>query len=164
MFKKILIPVDFSAHSSFAVKLGADLARRSAASVTVLHVFDPLPYALPADYQVFTPEQREQLQSEIRKSLAALRLRAETGGAARVETQTLEGSPVTEIVRLAAEGGFDLIVMGTHGRRGVKHALLGSVAERVVRSAPCPVLTARAPDGQLNPADEVWPKASPVEE
>ena len=52
MFKKILIPVDFSAHSSFAVRLGADLARRSAASVTLLYVFDPLPYALPVEYDL----------------------------------------------------------------------------------------------------------------
>lgn len=160
LFKKILIPVDFSVHSSFAVKLGADLARRFTASVTVLHVFDPLPYALPVEYEVLSPQQSQQLQAEIQKSLAALRLRAETAGAAHVETQVLRGSPVTEIARFAADGGFDLIVMGTHGRRGVKHAVLGSVAERVVRVAPCPVLTARAPQELSSPAEGIWPSAS----
>ncbi|MEY4543989.1 MAG: hypothetical protein RL685_184 [Pseudomonadota bacterium] len=159
-FEKILIPVDFSAHSSFAVKLGADLARRFAAPVTLLHVFDPLPYALPVEYEVLTPQQSEQLQAEIQKALAALRLRAETAGAARVETQVLQGNPVSEIARFASAGGFDLIVMGTHGRRGIKHALLGSVAERVVRIAHCPVLTARAPLELTNPAEGIWPSPS----
>lgn len=162
LFKKILVPVDFSPHSTFAVRLGADLARRSSGAVTLLHVFDPLPYALPGDYEVFEPEQRQRLDSQIHRSLAAAQRRAETAGAPRVTTQLREGSPAAEIVELAAAGQFDLIVMGTHGRRGLQHAILGSIAERVVRLAPCPVLTARAPEEMVSPGDEVWPSGPEV--
>src|SRR5688572_15732912 len=123
-FKKILVPVDFSPHSSFAVRQGADLARRSSAALVLLHVLDPLPYALPAYGEVFSPEQRAQLAVEIQRSLAALRLRAQTAGAPSVESAVREGHPPLEIVRFAEAGGFDLIVMGTHGRRGLAHAVL----------------------------------------
>jgi nucleotide-binding universal stress UspA family protein len=156
LFEKILVPVDFSSHSSFAVRQGADLARRASAALVLLHVLDPLPYALPAYGEVFSPEQRAQLAVEIQKSLAALRLRAQTAGAALVESAVREGYPPEEIVRFAKAGGFDLIVMGTHGRRGLAHAVLGSVVERVLRSAPCPVLTVRAPQERLAPEEEVW--------
>ena len=63
----------------------------------------------------------------------------------RVDTQLMQGVPFAEIVRFAREGSYDLIVLSTHGRTGLKHALLGSVAEKVVRKAHCPVLTVRAP-------------------
>jgi nucleotide-binding universal stress UspA family protein len=156
-FDKILIPVDFSAHSSLAVRLGADLASRYGGAITLLHVHDPLPYALPDNYQLFSPEQRRRLVEEIQKSLSAAQRRAETAGATSVQTKLLEGSPASEIVRFAGASGFDLIVMGTHGRRGLEHALLGSIAERVVRAAPCPVLTVRAPEERLGPGEGVWP-------
>ncbi len=155
MFNTILIPVDFSVHSSFAVKLGADLARRFQASVTLLHVLDPLPFALPVEY---TPAQLEQAQVEAERSLAALRLRAQTAGAERVQSEVLRGDPVSEIVRFAGRG-FDLLVMGTHGRRGLRHLVLGSVTERVLRIAPCPVLTARAPE-EMRKAEDARPVAS----
>lgn len=157
MFKRILVPVDFSPHSTFAVRLGADLARRHSGAITLLHVFDPLPYALPGDVDALLPDQRQRLDSQTQKSLAAAQRRAETAGAPRVQRQLLEGNPAEEIVRFASEGQFDLIVMGTHGRRGLQHALLGSIAERVVRLAPCPVLTARAPEEMVSAGDEVWP-------
>jgi nucleotide-binding universal stress UspA family protein len=159
-YEKILIPVDFSPHSTFAVRLGADLARRFHGSVTLLYVHDPLPYALPDEYELFSPEQRNRLQSLIQKALAAAQQRAETAGAPSVQSKMLEGNPASEIVRFAEEGGFDLIVMGTHGRRGMQHAVLGSVAERVVRAAACPVLTARPPEELLSRGEGVWPTVS----
>jgi nucleotide-binding universal stress UspA family protein len=123
-------------------------------------VLDPLPYVLPESAELFSPEQRTRLESEIQKALAALRLRAETAGADHVETALREGHPPAVIARFAEEGGFDLMVMGTHGRRGLSHAVLGSVVERVMRIAPCPVLTVRAPNEKLTPDEEVWRSAS----
>jgi nucleotide-binding universal stress UspA family protein len=156
IFQKILVPVDFSGYSTFALRTGADLARRFSGSVTILHVQDPLPYALPGDLQPISKEQQGQLRAEIEKELAALRVRAETAGATGVQSLVAEGSPAEEITRCAERGGFDLIVIGTHGRRGFQRMLLGSVAERVARLAPCPVLTVRVPEEELQ-KEKVWP-------
>jgi nucleotide-binding universal stress UspA family protein len=143
-FKKILVPVDFSPHSAEAVRVAADIAEQYHGSITLVHVHDPLPYALPSEFDVFTPAQEARLIAEFEKRLAVTQRAAESAGAQRVETRLLHGQPSTAIVDAARSGQFDLIVMGTHGRTGIKHALLGSVAERVVRNAPCPVLTAKA--------------------
>jgi nucleotide-binding universal stress UspA family protein len=156
IFQKILVPVDFSPYSTFALRSAADIACRFSGSVTILHVHDPMPYAFPGDLQPFSQEQQGQLRAEIEKELAALRVRAETGGASSVETLVVEGSPADEISRCAERGAFDLIVIGTHGRRGVQRMLLGSVAERVARLAQCPVLTVRAPEEELK-KEKVWP-------
>jgi universal stress protein A len=158
-FKHILIPTDFSTHSTAAVKLGAEMARRYNGALTLLHVYDPLPYALSPDYELRSAEQHRLLIAEFERSLAAAKRRAETAGAPRTETQLVEGNVPSEIVAFAEAGHFDLIVMGTHGRRGVRHMLLGSVAERVLRSAPCPVLTVKAPSESANEAAKVWPSA-----
>ena len=96
------------------------------------------------------------MRAEIERELSALRVRAETAGASAVQTLVAEGSPAEEIARCAERGGFDLIVIGTHGRRGVQRVLIGSVAERVVRLAPCPVLTVRVPEEELK-KEKVWP-------
>ena len=143
-FKKILVPVDFSAHSAEAVRMAADLAQQYDGSITLVHVHDPLPYALPPEYDMYTPEQETRLIAEFEKRLAVTRRAAEGAGAQRVETRLLSGLPSAAIVEAARSGQFDLIVMGTRGRTGIKHALLGSVAERVLRNAHCPVLTAKA--------------------
>jgi nucleotide-binding universal stress UspA family protein len=84
---------------------------------------------------------------EFHRELAEQRRRAEFAGAPRVDTELLHGFAVSEIQHFAQQCNFDLIVMGTHGRRGLSHAFLGSVAERVLRLAPCPVLTVRSPRG-----------------
>ena len=157
IFKQILIPVDFSTPSTAALRLGADMAGRFQGAVTLLHVYDPVPFAVSAEYEQYSPEQRKQLVTELEKSLAAAKQRAQTAGALNVQTRLLEGYPPNAIVEFAASGHFDLIVMGTHGRRGIQHALLGSVAERVVRTAPCAVLTVRAPEVRASEAAKVWP-------
>jgi nucleotide-binding universal stress UspA family protein len=72
----------------------------------------------------------------------------------------VEGHPVTDITEFAAKGGYELIVMGTHGRRGIERVLLGSVAERVVRTASCPVLTVRSGDQRASEASKVSPRAA----
>ena len=144
-FKKILVPVDFSSHSTAALRYAADLSRRYEASLDVLHVFQTMTYALPEGYVVPTGSQLQAIMNEFESQLAAAKRSAEEAGAIKVETELLQGGVATEILRHAKERECDLIVMGTHGRTGMKHMLLGSVAEYIVRVAPCPVLTVRAP-------------------
>jgi nucleotide-binding universal stress UspA family protein len=141
--RKILCPVDFSAPSQEALHYAADLAQQFGAELTLLHVYQVPGYAFPEGVVMAAPEVLADLLASIDRALAEARTEAAGRGAARVATATAQGAPWTEIVRVAAEGGHDLIVLGTHGRTGIKHALLGSVAERVIRKAPCPVLTVR---------------------
>lgn len=143
-FRKLLVPVDFSEHSARAVSVAAELARSSGGTLDLVHVYDVVAYPVPEGYALFTPQQLERLFAEIQQRLAEMKALAQAEGAPRVETHLREGITDADICQLAREGSFDLIVMGTHGRRGLSHVLLGSVAERVLRAAPCPVLTVRA--------------------
>lgn len=143
-FKKILVPVDFSACSAEALRVAADMSQRYDAAISIVHCYEPMTYMVPEGHVFYTAAQMESLFSEFAKALASAKKDAEAAGAKRVDTQQLEGIAASEIVEFARKGGFDLIVMGTHGRTGLKHALLGSVAEKVLRRAPCPVLTVHA--------------------
>lgn len=141
--KRILVPTDFSEHSLQAITYACELARRFAAELHLLHVAVPLampmPYMGTVSDEVFDPEK------SARKALAELEHPGfET--LSPVERIVRTGTPFVEIVRHAKENDIDLIVMGTHGRTGLVHALIGSVAEKVVRKASCPVLTVR-PEG-----------------
>jgi nucleotide-binding universal stress UspA family protein len=144
-FDKILVPADFSEHSAEAVRTAADLSRRYDAPLTVVHVFDPVIYALPEAYVLFTPEQLDKIVDALEARLADVKQLAADGGAVHVETRLLHGAVAAQIIELAGSSGASLIVMGTRGRTGLSHLLLGSVAERVVRLAPCAVLTVKAP-------------------
>jgi universal stress protein A len=139
-YKKLLVPVDFSAHSAEATRAGADLAKRFDASLTLVHVYDPLAYALPDGSAMVPPPK---LLEAFRTELSSSQHHAVEAGAPRVEVALLQGSVADQIVDFAGRGEFDLIVMGTHGRTRVQHMLMGSIAERVVRLAPCAVLTVK---------------------
>ena len=147
---KILVPTDFSAPSAKAVAYGQALARQFGASLHLLHVVEePLMqgwegYSLP----VLLPELRVKAVCEARRRLEGM-LPQNERDRQPTELVTLEGDPYRAIVRFATERGIDLIVIGTHGRGGMNHLLLGSVAEKVVRSAPCPVLTLRDPEREF---------------
>jgi universal stress protein A len=145
-FKKILVPTDFSEGAERAVRLASDLSYRFAAPLTLVYVFEPADFPLPSGYVVFSSQQFERMVAAFEQRLAQGHRTALDAGANRVTTRLLRGSPPAEIAQFAEDGEFDLIVMGTHGRSGLKHLLLGSVAERVLRSAPCPVLTVRQPE------------------
>lgn len=142
-FKKILVPVDFSPNSADAVRSAAEFSRRFGAELTLVHVFQPFASVVPEGYLAYTSAQLEEMLSSFRTQLASAKKDAEAAGAILVHTKQLQGTPAAEIEAFARNEHFDLIVMGTHGRTGIQHMLLGSVTERVVRHAPCPVLTVR---------------------
>jgi nucleotide-binding universal stress UspA family protein len=141
--KKILVPFDGSAHANEAAAFAADLARKYDAALTLLYVDHAVSYAMPEAY----PFSRSKLLADIQVSYerdVEARHTALAAGAPRVDSITQRGIPAAEILRCANDDDYDLIVMGTHGRAGITRVFLGSVAEDVLRSAPCPVLTIRA--------------------
>jgi nucleotide-binding universal stress UspA family protein len=133
----ILHPTDFSEHSEFAFRLACALARDYKARLVLLHVLPP-PMVIYAGGPV--PAETWPSVEEAKEKLRQLEGQAHR---VRVESQVMEGDPVDMIVRAADETGSDVIVMGTHGRTAVARLLMGSVAEAVLRKAPCPVLTAK---------------------
>lgn len=141
MIHKILVATDFSPDADEALAWAADLGRRFGARVTVTHVMEPLAPGLPAGYTVADLPERSVIAGQLRRHLdrTARAMQAEQG-LEEVDSELLSGSPYAEIVDLARAGDFDLVVVGTHGRTGIKRILMGSVAERVMRHAPCPVL------------------------
>lgn len=142
-FHRILVPTDFSDAAQAATHIASDLSRRFEAPLTIVYVFERTVYPLPDDV-LFTSEQLGRMFAEFNQLLASAQRQALDAGATAVTTRLLHGWAPEEVTRFASEEGFDLIVMGTHGRRGIKHLVLGSVAERVVRTAHCPVLTVRS--------------------
>jgi universal stress protein A len=141
----ILVPVDFSEHSESAIRYATMLAERLGGTAELLHVVED-PFVSGAwSAEAFSPnipELVDQIVADARLRLDALKAAA----ASEIVTLTanvVTGQPARAITDRAREGAFDLIVMGTHGRTGLSHLFLGSVAERVVRTAPCPVLTVR---------------------
>jgi nucleotide-binding universal stress UspA family protein len=146
--KKVLVPTDFSACSDAAVRYARALCEAFDAELHLLHVVQD-PYTQPWAAEAFpTPlgEMLEQWQQQARDRLATLVPEKETS---RARMATVVGSPFLEIVRYAEEQQIDLIVIGTHGRGPIGHMLLGSVAEKVVRKSPCPVLTVRQPQHEF---------------
>ena len=140
--ERILVPVDFSACSLDALEYAAVVAQQAKASLMLLHVLEPVSYGL--DFPLGHSRTREQVRETWTKRLeelaASLRVRQ-----VPVESQLRGGHPADSILDSARSLPCDLIVMGTHGRRGISHAFSGSVAEAVLRKASCPVLTVRNP-------------------
>jgi nucleotide-binding universal stress UspA family protein len=142
--KRLLVPTDFSPASDIAFEYALDMAARERASMHLLHVIEDGSFAAayPDGLFVELPGLRDQLISEAQKRLDDI---ANACAAANVlaTTQVIVGKPAACITAEANSRGSDLIVMGTHGRTGFAHLMLGSVAERVLRVAQCPVLTVR---------------------
>ncbi len=138
----ILHPTDFSTSSGYAFKLACSLARDHGSRLIMLHVAVTLGPELVTYGEAVSQREPEAYQAKLWADLRRLRPKDST---LRVEYQLAEGDPAAEIVRVAAETGCGLIVMGTHGRTGLKRLLMGSVAEQVMRQADCPVLTVKAP-------------------
>jgi len=149
-FSKILAPTDFSDDSKNALAYAIELAQKFGSEIIVEHVDQPLSPVMIGDLSPgldmstvnrIAEEQRLMALKELDQEIARLR---EAGIKARSLMRV--GAPFLEIVNAAQSEGVDLIVMGTHGRTGLAHVLMGSVAGRVVNKAHCPVLTVRHPD------------------
>jgi universal stress protein A len=146
--KRILVPVDFSACSDKAFEDALELARRFGAELIVLHVWQP-PRTMGPETVFYPPEGTRQsvihlVEQEARRQTAEfVAARLEPAPEVRVTTLVEAGIPYASIVDIAEREEVGLIVMGTHGRSGLSRFFLGSVAEKVVRHAPCPVLTIR---------------------
>jgi nucleotide-binding universal stress UspA family protein len=138
--RTILHPTDFSEPSACAFRLACSLARDYGAKLLVLHARQ-IPVALTGNPDAFPPEPQE-VEEALRKRLYAVRA---DDARVVVEHYLMVGDEADEIVHFAEKKGCDLIVMGTHGRTGLGRLLMGSVAEQVVRKAPCAVVTVKQP-------------------
>jgi nucleotide-binding universal stress UspA family protein len=139
--KRILVPHDFSETSEAAVNYGTAFARNFGAELHFLHVGDAAKNELDAEFPIGLENGVEDAERERLLKILPPRDQREL----RPKLAVRPGIPAAEIVRYARENAVDLIVMGTHGRGMVAHAVMGSVAEKVVRTAPCPVLTVQQP-------------------
>lgn len=146
--KTILVPTDFSECSDAAVKYGFALANAFGATVHLLNVVQD-PYMMPWGADAFAAPVADMLTDWEAQAKRRLVESVPDASASPSVLTTRVGSPSSEIVRYAAQQGIDLIVLGTHGRGPLGHILLGSVAERVVRTATCPVLTVRHPQREF---------------
>lgn len=148
---KILVATDFSEPSDAALAYGRELARSFAAQLVVLHVVEnTLTGAVAANGFVFTdPELQSAVEAAGQRRVEDL-ITVEDRVVLRAHADIVtSNAPADAIVQYAKDSGIDLMVLGTHGRGVVAHFLLGSVAERVVRTAPCPVLTVRRPEREF---------------
>lgn len=160
--RRMFIPIDFSDSSMLALDYAIDLGGTLGAELTVLFVVEPIYFATPGDLYgtsanlgMLLEEQRRTARDELKKLDERLKKRG-------VNAKTVLGSGVPHevIVETAKTRKADLIVMATHGRSGLSHLLMGSVTEKVVRSASCPVLTVRGGDTKKSTTGRGKKKAS----
>ncbi len=143
--EKILVPVDFSDHSKRALTYAVDFAKQFNAKIYLIYVVEPAIY--PADFsmgQVSLPAVDVEMNKRAEEELHNL-AKTEVHSSFLAEIIIKTGKPFVEINETALEKDIDLIIIATHGHTGVEHLLFGSTAEKVVRKAPCPVLTLREP-------------------
>lgn len=133
----ILVPIDFSSDAEQALDCAAGLAQQFQARLTLMHVI-----YIPVTTEVNLAAYFVDIETSAEQGMETYQKRMEEKGVA-ADTMIVHGTPFHEIVEAAKTKQVDLIVMGTHGRTGVQHLLIGSVAERVVRLAPCPVMVTR---------------------
>jgi nucleotide-binding universal stress UspA family protein len=143
--KRILYPTDFSPAAKPAFEYALEAAKRDGAIVIVLHVIEPTSPFADDVYLALPGPAREAAEAGARRQFDDLLARAK---AADVDASDVLrcGRPAEEIAKVAESEFADLIVMGTHGRRGLRRLMLGSVAQQVVATAPCPVVTVRMKD------------------
>ena len=140
--RHILVPTDFSEGSVRAFETALDMARDSGARLTLFHVHHLPVNVFPDVILPLSPDLMHDIEHSVERVLDKWRADAVAAGV-DADARTAVGNTAEEICTAADAVGADLIVIGTHGRSGLSHALLGSVAEKVVRKAPCPVLTVR---------------------
>jgi nucleotide-binding universal stress UspA family protein len=142
--KQVLVPIDFTETSDKALDFGIELAQKFGASVTVMHAYEIPVIGFPDGALVATVDIATRIQDAGQKGLAAA-VAAREGRGVKLTSVLRDGPAWEEIKAVAEELGVDIIVIGTHGRRGIARALLGSVAENVIRTVKIPVLTIHGP-------------------
>jgi nucleotide-binding universal stress UspA family protein len=142
-FRKILAPVDYSDNSRASLEVAAELAKTYSATLEIVHVWDRPTYITEAvmvghagGHRPLTELIVENAENDMKSFLAGTSL-----ATAAVQTRLLSGDPATELLREIERGQYDLVVVGTHGRSGLNRLLVGSIAEKLVRHSPIPVLT-----------------------
>jgi universal stress protein A len=160
--RRILVPVDFSSYSRAALEWALTLAQPFGARVDLLHVWATPDYTSPEMFVELPGEARQTLAgyAEKRAEVAMNSFLADfpNPGNVPIETRLESGDATSTIVNVATEGFYDLVVMGTHGRTGLSHLVMGSVAEKVARTAPCGVLVVRA-EGKAPSRDNAQPQS-----
>ncbi|HEY7173129.1 MAG TPA: universal stress protein [Vicinamibacterales bacterium] len=148
--KDILVATDFGEPADAALTYGRELARTYGATLHVVHIVDDVYLRLGGDaYVAVLPELQRDTELAAQARLDALLVDNDPDPLPVKKVTLTSAAPASAIVDYAKSAGIDLIVLGTHGRRAVAHLLMGSVAERVVRTAPCPVLTVRHPEHEF---------------
>jgi nucleotide-binding universal stress UspA family protein len=160
VLKNVLIATDFSDASKVALDYGRDLARSYGATLHVLHVVEDASYSYGGEVGFALPNLQEQLNAAARKNLEKLVTEDDRKSLRLMTAIDTKVNAAAGITGYAQAKSIDLIVVGTHGRGGMQHLLMGSVAERVVRTAPCPVLTVRAHEREFIAPDELVPVAA----
>jgi universal stress protein A len=149
LFRNILCPIDFDANSPAALEFAAQIAQQTGARICILHVVPWTVAAVPIDASEVLAELKQSATKRLQQ-LADDKLHKRIAFEVVV---TVASDPGAEVVRLANELKSNLVIMATHGRKGLSHLVLGSVAEKAVRESPCPVLTLRAkPQEVADPA------------
>jgi nucleotide-binding universal stress UspA family protein len=142
--QKILVPIDFSTHADRALERAIELAKLERGEIHLLHAYElPMTIGPAGAMLALSQEVLDRIRDGAREALEERASRVSAEGV-KVQAHVMCDAPVSAILTAAEKIGADLIVMGTHGRTGMKHVLLGSVAERTVRLASCPVLTVKA--------------------
>lgn len=142
---RILVPIDFSDYSKKALRYAINFAKLFNAEMILIYVVEPILY--PPDFsmgQIAIPTVSTEFDERAKEELTKLS-KSEIPQGVKVSTVIKTGKPFVEIIETAREADVDLIIIATHGHSGVEHILFGSTAEKVVRKAPCPVLTLREP-------------------
>jgi len=144
----ILVATDFSEPSEAALSYGRELATRFNATLHVLHVAQNVYITTfgAENYAAIAPDLQQQIEEDARRRLGELLIDSDKSGPKTIPAVMTASSPAFAIIDYAKDHEIDVIVMGTHGRGALAHLVMGSVAERVVRLAPCPVLTVRHPE------------------
>jgi nucleotide-binding universal stress UspA family protein len=143
--KKVLVPIDFSDYSKSSLKYATEFAQKFNAEMILVYVVEPVIY--PPDFsmgQIAIPSVNTEWDIKAKEELDKL-AGSEIPNDVKVLTVIKTGKPFLEIIETAADEDVDIIIIATHGHSGMEHILFGSTAEKVVRKAPCPVLTLREP-------------------
>ncbi len=147
--KKVLVPIDFSDYSKSALNYAADFAKKFNAGIILIYVVEPVIY--PPDFsmgQIAIPSINTEWDMKAKEELDKL-AKTEIPDAITVNTVVKTGKPFMEIIETASEEDVDMIIIASHGHSGMEHILFGSTAEKVVRKAPCSVLTVKDPQHEF---------------